>query len=215
MRVVMNQELGIQSSYTLEASLSGYKGFHFSLCDLQKMGRDYCLSLLQLHRSLTMQIKCNLDAQLFSSADLPHEIENDKKRNKSKLRSRCNTSSSLDEKTTSNLSVEEDSGGSDSNPSEDNISESEALKLLSRTHHLPRRKKKKKSRGTKKKSRKPTTVSKSSTKREMRSCTVVHIGSSPLSEDKTHSRNISHRDLRKEVSIEKRSLSFVTFPLDS
>mmetsp|Transcript_4536 Transcript_4536/g.6795 ORF Transcript_4536/g.6795 Transcript_4536/m.6795 type:complete len:414 (-) Transcript_4536:33-1274(-) len=49
MRMVMFEEMDIKCSYTLEASHSGVNGHHFSRTDLEKMGTQYCLSLLKLY----------------------------------------------------------------------------------------------------------------------------------------------------------------------
>ena len=171
------------------------------------MGRDYCLSLLQLHRNLTMQVKCNLDEHFFCAPNLPHGCESDTKKSEIHFPITNQTCSSFEK---NNRSVVEDSGGSDSNPSEDNISESEALKLLSRTRLLQKRKKKK-HRKTKSKSKKSNSQK---VKRESRSCTVVEIGKSPFSEDTgRNSFNARRRDVKSHAPIEKRNLSCLTFPL--
>lgn len=194
MRVVMYQEFFIESSYTLEASLSGYKGFHFSLSDLQMMGRDFCLSLLQMHRNQTMQFHCNTDMQIINPKHLHSYNEICSKQ--------FDSTKSFPK---SNLSSEEDSAGSESNPSEDNISESEALELLSHAHPLAKKKKKKKKSGSMKKKRGKQLI-----KRDTRHC---QIGVTPHSIETKNTYNAPPHEARKQVSEEKRSLQSLTFPL--
>ncbi|KAK1942795.1 Cytosolic carboxypeptidase 1 [Phytophthora citrophthora] len=60
-RVVVNQELGVTNSYTLEASFCGpdfgvHKDTQFSTWDLEEMGRSWCQSLL-VYYGLTRQVK--------------------------------------------------------------------------------------------------------------------------------------------------------------
>mgnify|MGYP003931915991 FL=1 len=55
MRIVMFEELGINCSYTLEASFSGLDGYHFNTQDLKNMGRDFCLSLRDFEDYLDLE----------------------------------------------------------------------------------------------------------------------------------------------------------------
>ncbi|GMF50824.1 unnamed protein product [Phytophthora fragariaefolia] len=60
-RVVVNQDLGVTNSYTLEASFCGpdfgaYKDTQFSTSDLEEMGRSWCQSLI-VYYGLTAQVK--------------------------------------------------------------------------------------------------------------------------------------------------------------
>ena len=115
MRVVMNRDLGISCSYTLEASLSGTNEHHFSLRNLLRIGLDFSMSLLQFyeryysvhyHRSINYKnMNCDLDCECGLKSSFEHPING---------KSRC----------------DEDSAGSDSNPSDDNLSETEAIELL-------------------------------------------------------------------------------------
>lgn len=204
MRVVMHQEFGIKSSYTLEASLSGYNGFHFSLSDLQMMGRDFCLSLLQMYRNRTMQVKCNIDMHFITSKHFTDYNE----RTFKKTGSMANNM--LEERI--NLSTEDDSGGSDSNPSEDNISESEALQLLSHVHPSTKRKKKKKKiRNLKKKKSKLKNNDKVN-RRKIQPCAVVQIGITPLSVEKRNCYT-TQQGMKSKNPQEKKSVKCLTFPL--
>ncbi|TYZ59709.1 hypothetical protein PybrP1_011114 [[Pythium] brassicae (nom. inval.)] len=70
-RVVVNHELGVINSYTLEASFCGpdfgpRKDTQFSTWDLEEMGESWCQSLL-VYFDLVAQVK-EADAQLFASA---------------------------------------------------------------------------------------------------------------------------------------------------
>ncbi len=241
MRVVMNQEFLIQSSYTLEASLSGYKGFHFSIHDLQRMGKDFCLSLLKLHQHLTMQVKCNIDSQLYNnnsysennnntSCSCSCSCDNDLKKKSNNLKyvqiSFCSSCSPYgnnnSQSATGTTSATEDyySAGSESNPSEDNMSESEAIQLLAHSRHLLKKKKKKKS-NKKSQSTEKKTAKKKKTKTKKVACPikVVEIGNSnsPLSNHSKYkiqtATNINRRESKTQKPQEKRSLSSVTFPL--
>eukprot|EP01041_Mallomonas_annulata_P009335 gene9335-19377_t len=49
MRIVMFAELGIDYSYTIEASIGGNKGVHFNVRDLIGVGGTVCQSLLELY----------------------------------------------------------------------------------------------------------------------------------------------------------------------
>ncbi|KAE8893886.1 Cytosolic carboxypeptidase 3 [Phytophthora fragariae] len=65
-RVVVNQELGVTNSFTLEASFCGpdfgvHKDTQFSTWDLEEMGRSWCQSLL-VYYGLTAHVKA-LDAE--------------------------------------------------------------------------------------------------------------------------------------------------------
>ncbi|KAG7383979.1 Cytosolic carboxypeptidase 2 [Phytophthora pseudosyringae] len=75
-RVVVNQELGVTNSYTLEASFCGpdigvRKDTQFSTWDLEEMGRSWCQSLL-VYYGLTAQVKA-LDAERTRQAALDRE----------------------------------------------------------------------------------------------------------------------------------------------
>lgn len=175
----MNQELGIHSSYTLEASLSGSEGYHFSITDLQTMGRDFCLSLLQID---TNQLELGSDITeplhtFFAETNLK-KSSNDKR----------------------NLEEEDDSFGSESNPSEGNISESEALQLL-KTHVVPLRRK----RRTKNKKKGINKLDKNSDKtaRRLQSCSVIQIGNVPIQEN---ANAPIHKHMNSKHFVEKRSL---------
>ncbi|KAG7398042.1 Cytosolic carboxypeptidase 2 [Phytophthora boehmeriae] len=72
-RVVVNQELGVTNSYTLEASFCGsdfgtHKDTQFSTWDLEEMGRAWCKSLLVYYR-LTNQVK-TLDTESSKNQSL-------------------------------------------------------------------------------------------------------------------------------------------------
>ncbi|POM63428.1 Metalloprotease family M14B [Phytophthora palmivora] len=83
-RVVVNQELGVTNSYTLEASFCGpdfgtRKDTQFSIWDLEEMGRSWCQSLI-IYYGLTAQVKAldverarpaNIDQRHGSIADAP------------------------------------------------------------------------------------------------------------------------------------------------
>lgn len=45
MRLVAFTELGIECAYTLEASLGGKEPQHYSVHDLQALGKDVCLGV--------------------------------------------------------------------------------------------------------------------------------------------------------------------------
>ena len=109
----MNQELGIMCSYTLETSLSGCNGEHFSIRNLLNFGVDYCLSMLDFLKILNMK-----------GEDLKLQTE--------RLCPKLMKTFTQPLRRMSNMDVlsEEESVGSDSNPSEDNLSESEVLMLL-------------------------------------------------------------------------------------
>ena len=182
MRVVMNKEFDIESSYTLESSLSGYKGYHFSIHDLTQMGEDFCHALYDLHLLLKQKSESFVNTQTFDFST--NQTQNDR------INSRRCTTICTNEKSHNS----DDSGGSDSNPSEDNMSESEALQLLRSKTKIPslKRKKKKKSRKVKTKDRKTTKTTnkrdysyddKKPTHRVLRSCSVVQLGGSPLSSE--------------------------------
>ena len=78
MRVVMNKEFGIESSYTLESSLSGYKGFHFSISDLLSMGEDLCHALHDLHLLLKQKSENHIDTKVFTFPDGDTRSSNEK-----------------------------------------------------------------------------------------------------------------------------------------
>lgn len=216
MRAVMYKEFGIESSYTLESSLSGYKGYHFSIRDLLTMGKDLCNALYDLHLILAQQQQtrnseyCCIDTQIFN---FPNEISTvttpSHHHNVKRTNTRRNSKHDFD-----------DSGGSDSNPSEDNMSESEALQLLrSKTSNVPlkRKKKKKKSRKIKSatiKEPRTTSISKRAlvpkrTKicdcyddvkepppetRVLRSCSIIQLGATSTSEPAKSVRRLSNND---------------------
>jgi len=113
MRMVMNNELGIMASYTLEASMSGYGGYHFSCNDLLRMGEQYCLSLLEYHKKL------HDDLEEPNEDLLPLRLQ------------RAITDPQIP------IEVLCDSDGSDSNPSESNLSENEVLMLLTKGYLEP------------------------------------------------------------------------------
>ncbi|KAG6968669.1 hypothetical protein JG688_00005686 [Phytophthora aleatoria] len=76
-RVVVNQELGVTNSYTLEASFCGpdfgaRKGTQFSTWDLEEMGRSWCQSLI-VYYGLTCQVKA-LDLERKKQATLDQSI---------------------------------------------------------------------------------------------------------------------------------------------
>ncbi|KAG2836193.1 hypothetical protein PC116_g7551 [Phytophthora cactorum] len=76
-RVVVNQELGVTNSYTLEASFCGpdfgaRKGTQFSTWDLEEMGRSWCQSLI-VYYGLTSQVKA-LDLERKKQAKLNQSI---------------------------------------------------------------------------------------------------------------------------------------------
>ncbi len=215
MRIVMNKEFGIESSYTLEASLSGCRGYHFSISDLLRIGKDFCYALYDL-QLLMMQrneqtdaqmIKLSADCMQFHNADLdvaPRRY----------LRKHSNSSS-------------DDSGGSDSNPSEDNMSESDALQLLRSNSNFPlkrKKKKKKKSRNTDK-TRKKVASTESKTNagdqqksaKVLRSCTIIQIGgTSPISGGQKVRHNDPFNAQKKKLNAQrnhKQSLKSVAFSL--
>ena len=215
MRIVMNKEFDIESSYTLESSLSGYKGYHFSIHDLTQMGEDFGHALYDLHLLLQQRNDSFVDTQTF---DFSNRTQNDI------MNSRRCTTICANEKSNNS----DDSGGSDSNPSEDNMSESEALKLLRSKTKIPslkRKKKTKKSRKVKTKDRKTTKTSskrdseyddKKSTHRVLRSCSVVQLGGSPLSSEVNLQRCASFTgSIRKQKNCPKQrtSLKSLVFPL--
>jgi len=53
MRIVNFIELGIDCVYTIEASLAGYQGQHFTAHDLHSFGKDVCLSLGEIYPALS------------------------------------------------------------------------------------------------------------------------------------------------------------------
>lgn len=109
----MSQELGITCSYTLEASLSGYNGEHFSIRSLQTFGADYCLCMLDFLKVLNLK---GDDVDLQAERRFPTLMNN------------C----VQPRRRMSNVDMFSEGGsvGSDSNPSDDNLSESEVLMLL-------------------------------------------------------------------------------------
>ena len=117
MRMVMYHEFGVHCTYTMEASLSGANGYHFSCKDLERMGHEYCLSLLE-----------------FSMIESPHP---EKPICHSSLNANSASGYFEDFATAAERGLTvgpemqwADSGGSDSCPSEDNLSEKEILTLL-------------------------------------------------------------------------------------
>ncbi|GMF21063.1 unnamed protein product [Phytophthora lilii] len=77
-RVVVNQELGVTNSYTLEASFCGpdfgvHKDTQFSTWNLEEMGRSWCQSLL-VYYGLTAQVKA-LDAERARQASGSEQIQ--------------------------------------------------------------------------------------------------------------------------------------------
>lgn len=180
----MNKEIGIQSSYTLEASLSGCRGFHFSLSDLHSMGTDFCRCLLKIHM---FHIPRNdiigpnlefLDLDPLTNNTQLYQFQNDY-----------------------------DSVGSDSNPSEENLSEKEALQLLSKNQQVKQQviiikkstKKKKKSNIKKKQQQKKVP------------CKVVEI--KMLKSEKPPAKNMYNQSSNKtQDQNEKRVLRYLTFP---
>jgi len=49
MRIVMFDHHGIINAYTLETSLAGVNGRHFSCHDLQYIGENFCRTLVAFH----------------------------------------------------------------------------------------------------------------------------------------------------------------------
>ncbi len=202
MRIVMNREFGITCSYTLEASLSGYRGHHFSTADLQAIGKDYCLSLLRFYN---IQFGQTIGTKILQAAS-PTKARYEQSEPSYPIIP----------------STDEDSGGSDSNPSEDNLSETEALNLLSNDNieRPPRRKKKVKRRRRKvKKVKKRVSSPLLESNRGPRQCPIVTI---QLNQQTQNSGRIIRQrptSERKKKSItaksDKRSLAMVTFPLDA
>ena len=206
MRIVMNREFGIACSYTLEASLSGYKGFHFSSKDLQSIGRDYCLALLTFHN-----VQFSAISKEISS---PTRIEHDPNRG--------------DKETTIENSdiitaADEDSGGSDSNPSEDNLSESEALNLLSNSNiQKPKRKKKIKKRRKSKNKKKLKSVNSSDLRRlsAAKKCSNIslelnrRLSGRTRPDQENQDSTVPSTPGSKDNPNQTKSLTMLTFPLD-
>lgn len=115
----MFNEFGVLCAYTCEASLSGADGRHFRTSDLTTMGREFCSSLVEFSKQLSsMQPEVNEENRVcYRSLTTSNSQENQSK--------------DEDKMASSVLSGELcDSAGSDSNPSEDNMDEKEALSLL-------------------------------------------------------------------------------------
>jgi len=196
MRVIMYHEFGIERSYTLEASLSGSQGFHFSLSDLMTMGKMFCLTLLEMHQEFDVHKNTNIMESKHSQA--------------------CETSSRKDSRIATGLNViqNDDPNGSDSNPSEDNLSESEALQMLSYTlnngRFLTRKKEKTLQKVTKKKR-----TSKKLSSEKLQRCPVIRIGVEPITIEKNkRDKPCFPVGFKKKIeTTEKRSLSSFSFPL--
>jgi len=148
MRVVMFEELGISCSYTLEASFSGLNGYHFNTDDLKNMGRDFVLSLNDFSAyldietaTLTAPNSSGNAAESFPVDDSDLKIDP----------SSSPTPGADDPPTTplndhlqqemnywrrhdgdDNIDLGEESAGSDSDPSGDNLTEAELKKRLAR-----------------------------------------------------------------------------------
>lgn len=120
LRISMFKEVEIPYVYTMESSFCGSNGMHFSINDLKKMGADLCIALL---------INSNINEIPFSlplkKADIQAELQ-----------------------TNPELLIDnpEDTSGSESEPSEDNLDEEVLKSLLPK----PAKKKKKKVKGDKK-----------------------------------------------------------------
>jgi len=125
MRMVMYKEFGITNSYTLEASLSGGQDdCHFDCHDLQKIGHDYSKTLLHFFDIISGTVKDNIvskELMILNQYSVHSKI--------------CLSLSG---------NVSDESVGSDSNPSEDNLSEGEIVTLLSRHECVGRNDKKRK-----------------------------------------------------------------------
>ena len=208
MRIVMHREFGIACSYTLEASLSGYKGFHFSSKDLQSIGSDYCLALLKFHNVQYGTISKEISSP--TSTRIQH-INQDKE---------------TIETTSEDIltAMDEDSGGSDSNPSEDNLSESEALNLLSNSDiQKPKRKKKIKKQRKSKNKKKLKSVNSSSDLRRLsatKKCSNISLelnrrlsGRTRLDQENQDITMPSTPGSKNDPN-QTKSLTMLTFPLD-
>lgn len=191
MRIVMNREFGIVCSYTLEASLSGYQGFHFSSKDLQTIGSDYCLALLRFYNVQYGAISKEISSPIKYSNQEEEAIE----------------SSDII------ITVDEDSGGSDSNPSEDNLSESEALNLLSNSDiQKPNRKKKIKKRRKSKKKLKGMNSSDLRRLSAAKKCSNISLELNKRLSGRTR-LDQENQDVTMPSNPSK-SLTMLTFPLD-
>lgn len=207
MRIVMNREFGIACSYTLEASLSGYKGFHFSSKDLQTIGSDYCLALLKFHN-----VQYGTISKEISSPTRTPRIQHDPNQDKETI----DNSDII-------IAVDEDSGGSDSNPSEDNLSESEALNLLSNSDiQKPKRKKKIKKRRKSKNKKKLKSVNSSDLRRlsAAKKCSNISLelnrrlsGITRLDQE-NQDITVPSTPGSKDNPNQTKSLTMLTFPLD-
>lgn len=158
------------------------------------MGRDFCLSLLQIDPN-QLELRSNITEPLHTF-----------------LAETNLTKSSNDKR---NLEVEDDSFGSDSNPSEGNISESEALQLL-KTHVVPLRRKRRtqnKIRNKKKGINKLDTTIYKATGRHLQSCSVIHIGIVPIQQNADAPNHKHMKRHSKNIVEEKVSLRSLVFPL--
>ena len=109
MRLSLFSETRIPFIYTLEATFAGcdfgpLKGFHLTTKDLQSMGKDLCISIL---------IKNSIPS-LYSNTIRPQILLENFELNENLIEE----------------SNDDDSSGSDSNPSDDDISANELMKLL-------------------------------------------------------------------------------------
>jgi len=140
MRMVMHTELDVECAYTLEASFSGINGKHFSSDDLKAMGHHYCMSLVELRKGQDNGFgeKTGIVGESFNSG---------MKRNSTQKQGRSSSVS---------FPIYDKGGpeseGSDSDPSGDNLTKKEIMKLLARTKKSAARRRKKKRKNRRKSS---------------------------------------------------------------
>jgi hypothetical protein len=199
MRVVMNRDLGVSCAYTLEASLSGTTAHHFSLRNLLRIGLDYSLSLLQFY-------------ERYYSANYHHGINYKTKNCESECESGLKASFGHPTQTSKVKSrYDEDSVGSDSNPSDDNLSETEAIKLLTSNYNfLNVSPGQKQSTSMKKKKIRRSEKAKLKKRRRRHQCTIMNLGQPDI----TVNLKGNYKAVRNARDIKEWScIPAITFPI--
>ena len=132
LRVVMFKELGINNTFTVEASFCGnnfgkYKNFQLSIKMLQKFGCDFAKCLLSLEDCLNLPINF-FDFQQQSLKDLSQPINKSIKQSSTPILHKKLQDLARNEKIL--RTGESSSSGSDSGASDDNLNDQVFLKTL-------------------------------------------------------------------------------------